>query len=257
MSGKIARPSFSIASLLAIAVIGGTVLTYQACGDFATMRAQTSFSSEAPELDCQTNSQLLNIQAEKILTTNCQSCHDKSGTNSGLNSFHALFDVNKMLSEGDLVAGDSAASLIYQKISGGTHGAAPPQAGSQATDSNHGLSPSDIQAVANWIDHGLLACSDNGSKGVSGVTVRFATDVAPIIASHNCLGCHSAPSTTNGNVGLKNYSDVIKTVVPNSSTTSILIVALPSMTGSGYARSPLTMAEMTTLTRWILEGANP
>ena len=58
MSGKIARPSFSIASLLAIAVIVGTVLTYQACGDFATMRAQTSFSSEAPELDCQTNSQL-------------------------------------------------------------------------------------------------------------------------------------------------------------------------------------------------------
>ncbi len=251
MKKETLRKGSTIVSSIAVLLIGSTVLTYQACGDFATTAGLADQSSVSQAVDCLKNSESLNTQAEKIITTNCQSCHDKAGLTTGLNAFHAVFDIDKMIAEGDLVAGDAPSSLIYQKISPGHHGAPSASAGSAV--SAGGISQTDIQTVANWINQGLIACADTGAGGAS--AIGFALRVAPILSLHKCVSCHATPSTANGNVGLSTFADAVKTVVAGSPMNSILIVALPAMTGSAYSNSPMTTAEIATITTWISEGA--
>ncbi len=90
-------------------------------------------------------------EVQPIFNANCVGCHGAGG-NAGLDLREGLSRTNlvgmaAVGSAGDLVvAGDSAASVLYQRLSG-VGGTMPPTGGLPATD---------IATVQTWIDEGAL-----------------------------------------------------------------------------------------------------
>jgi hypothetical protein len=242
--------------LVCMATTAAIVFAFQACGEFAAEKQPLLVSSVSEESLCQADSRLLSIKAEAIVTVNCQKCHDKNAVTVGQNSFHAVFDLDKMIAEGDLVPGDSGSSLLFAKVAGGAHGG-PAATGdlSAQPKSASGLSANEIQSLADWINKGLVPCPTNAANTTGAPT--FKANILPLLTSHNCLGCHSVPSTANSNVGLSLYSDALKNIVASSPTTSSLLLALPKMSGASYANSPFSAADLTLIQNWINSGAQP
>ncbi len=113
----------------------------------------------------------------EVIASNCVSCHSAGGGAGGLDLETDWYTA--VIDGGLVVAGDSAGSVLYQRITSTT--SPMPPSGLMA-ESNQTI-------VADWIDAGAEACAA-GTDGTDG-TDGGSTDGAALFAS-GCSGCHGA-----------------------------------------------------------------
>lgn len=117
----------------------------------------------------------------EVIAGNCVGCHSAGGGAGGLD---LETDWYAAVTDGGLVvAGDSAGSVLYQRITS-TTSPMPPV----------GLMGEANQAiVGDWIDAGAEACAagTDGADGADGADGGGGTDGAALFTS-GCAGCHGA-----------------------------------------------------------------
>jgi cytochrome c551/c552 len=235
-------------TLTAVVSVLASILAFQNCGGFTGVqapRASIDFAS-LQNKQCLDYSASLTDQTKILMANKCQSCHTTTSAVDGRNHFRSVFDVQAMVQSGDVTPGDAYGSLVYLKVANSTH------------PDGAGLNVGEVQLLKDWIDVGLAACPTPGPSGTpDSKAPSFANDTAFLFQKHNCLACHSTPTAAFGNVGLKNYSDVVKVINPNAGTQSQLYLELDRMSGAGFGSSPFSAAEKDLILKWINTGGNP
>lgn len=117
----------------------------------------------------------------EVLSANCAGCHSGAGAAAGLELGEGWYAA--VTAGGHVVPGDSAGSLLFQRMSSTT--APMPPAGN--------LSAENQAIVADWIDAGAEACDGGAADGAAdgGADGGGNTDGASLYAS-GCAGCHGA-----------------------------------------------------------------
>ncbi|NVN93688.1 MAG: hypothetical protein HXX18_00250 [Bacteroidetes bacterium] len=87
-------------------------------------------------------------------------------------------------------------------------------------------------------------------------TVKFSTDVYPLIATHNCTMCHGSGSSTgldlSGNYSAVRTNLLVNAVVAGNSATSLFYT---NFSGAGHKGISLTTVELSNVKSWIDLGA--
>lgn len=93
------------------------------------------------------------LEAQRILTTRCASCHGNGAANGG---FSTVLDVDKLVSEGRVVPDDAEGSPLFRVVQAG----AMPKGGPR-------LSSDELDALSTWIECGAPDPTDGaGDAGV-------------------------------------------------------------------------------------------
>lgn len=214
----------------------------------------TGFDSTGTSLaDTGAGSLNLNSKVENLLQTNCSSCHD-AGDSSGTNLTYVT-DLQKLSASKFVVAGNAAASVLYQRVADGSM---PP---------GRSLSQGDIDLVASWITS-IGVTSPQPTPNPTPVATPTPTPkptptptpVPDNPAAHysniknilqgRCVGCHGG----DGGYSFNTYTNTMKAVVagkPKSSPlyTSVSAKRMPRGGGS------LTTQEIQAIYDWITAGA--
>jgi mono/diheme cytochrome c family protein len=117
---------------------------------------------------------------EQVISGNCASCHSGAGAAGGLDLATDWYTA--VIDGGYVVPGDSAGSVLFQRMSSTT--SPMPPAGNIAAENQ--------AIVSDWIDAGAEACStaaDGATDG--GADGGVNTDGASLYSS-GCAGCHGA-----------------------------------------------------------------
>lgn len=160
---------------------------------------------------------------------------------SGCHSALSLSNYNDIINIGDVEAGDTANSYIYQVLISNNANIRMPQ------PPNAPLLQSEIEMVAKWIMQGA---KDNSCNDCNPNNFMFNANVRPIIQK-NCVGCHGG-SSPSGGIKLENYFQ-IKTQVNNGKLEGSINhdVGFSSMPPSGK----LPECQITVIKNWINNGA--
>lgn len=209
-----------------------------------------SASFAAVKLHSQQSPKQVDFQAEiqPILAAKCQACHQGSGAPSNLR----LDSPEGIAKGGDsgtvITPGKPADSLLFIRISD--------RAGLRMPPSGDPLSAAEIAVVKTWIEQGA------SMPAVSAANDAFTRDVQPILASA-CYACHSG-AEPRAQLNLSVKSMALKgsasgaVILPGNSKDSRIIHRLRAMDGQSQMPlngKPLREEQITTIARWIDEGA--
>ncbi len=171
---------------------------------------------------------------QPILNSSCaySGCHDVVTHADGVD----LTTYNKVISTGEVKAGDPNGSELYEKI---VEGKMPPSGPLASTQQ---------QKIYDWIKQG--AKNNECVQACDTTNVTYSITVKTIM-DNNCMGCHSGASPAGG-IPITNYSEV-KTIAANGSL-------LGSVEHSGgYSPMPKGMAKLSDcnisqIKIWINDG---
>ena len=143
----------------------------------------------------------------QVLAGNCASCHSGAGAAGGLDLdtdwYAAVTD------GGYVVAGDSAGSVLFQRMSSAT--SPMPPSGNLAAENQ--------AIVSDWIDAGAEACDGGGDGAADGGADGGGSTDGASLYSNGCAGCHGAdgdsgyaPNLTEEVPG-KDLEDIVEVVM--------------------------------------------
>ncbi len=214
-------------------------------------------------------------QIVPLFSGKCGGCHIRTAKGGfSLASYNALIKGTK---DGPVLAAkQSSGSRLLQLIKEGDM----PRGGGT-------VSPEEIALITAWIDQGAkfdgadpaAAIADanllDGNANVNREsipvqmatgkeTVRFASDVAPVLMDH-CFRCHGAQQQVRGMFnmdyfkGLLNGGESGQAIKPGKAAESLLIKMVRGTAEGGpmppKGQPPLSEEQITTIERWINEGA--
>ena len=203
---------------------------------------------------------------QPIWNNNCAACHLGGNQQGGLDlsasvSHGNLVDVESPQFPGAIrvIAEDSGASLLYQKLTGTqTNGQRMPLGGQ--------LSAQDQELVRRWIDEGAEGASDPPENQDP---VVYETDIQPIWNA-DCTSCHTIGSNTGGLnlsegvshanlVGVASVQFAAATrIIAGDPANSLLYQKMMDMQSNGDHMPPtglVSMEKRELVRRWIAEGA--
>ena len=192
-----------------------------------------------------------------MLAEACFGCH---GPSDSTRQAGLRLDTRDLLGK-VVVPGDSARSLLFQRLSARDDGGRMPPA-----SSGRSLTQAQIQAVRQWIDGGAAWGSDIGGAPVQTAEriVDFDREVRPIL-SENCFSCHGPDERTPAGAAAGCARDPGErgpcggpVIVPGNTADSLLyrrIIAADDHERMPKGRARLTDEQTATVNRWIEQGA--
>ena len=172
---------------------------------------------------------------QPLLNSSCaySGCHDVATHADGV----VLTSYDKVMSTGEVKAGDPGGSELYEKIE---EGDMPP---------SNPLSVSQQQMIYDWIKQG--AKNNKCVESCDTTNVTYFMIIKPII-ENNCTGCHSG-SSLGGGIAISNYTE-LKAVASDGS----LLGTIEHK--SGYSPMPKNQVKLDDCTiniisAWINQGS--
>ncbi len=171
---------------------------------------------------------------QPLLNSSCaySGCHDVVSHQEGV----ILTTYDKVISTGEVKAGNPSGSEIYEKIQ---EGEMPP---------SNPLSAYQQQLIFDWITQG--AKNNRCVESCDTTNISYAMHIKPTI-ENNCTGCHSGSSPAGG-ISISNYNE-LKAIASNGS----LIGTIEHK--SGYSPMPKGMTKLSDcqikqINIWINDG---
>ncbi|MBL8229328.1 MAG: PSD1 domain-containing protein [Bryobacterales bacterium] len=189
-------------------------------------------------------------EVQRIFTESCAGCHNASSAQAKLrmDSLGAL--ANGGVSGASVIPGNSASSLLMQRITTTDRNSLMPPGGVP-------LAPEKIAAIRAWIDAGAPGMPTPQASA------DYVRDVKPIL-QRSCYGCHSG-ARPQAQLRLDAKAAAMKgglsgaVIAPGNAETSRLIHRIEGRGGEQrmpLKGTPLSDGEIATLRKWIDSGAN-
>jgi mono/diheme cytochrome c family protein len=86
--------------------------------------------------------------------------------------------------------------------------------------------------------------------GCDTTAVSYSKNVAPMLLSNGCLGCHTAPATNGGNLPLDSYSSILEVVQSGK-----FVSGADRMPPSSAPDGILSDCDINKLRSWVNTGA--
>ena len=176
-------------------------------------------------------------QIQPILAASCTSCHNAARPQAHLSLDNLDGVLRGGVSGASVVPGDSARSLLYQRITASDAKRRMPAVGAP-------LPAAQIALIRAWID------------SMPAQHVDFARDIEPIFRS-NCYDCHTG-AQPKGQLRLDEKSIAMRVITPGASDKSRLMQRVEGRGGEArmpFNRTPLAPDQIALLKRWIDAGA--
>ena len=177
-----------------------------------------------------------------LLNSKCSSsgCHGNGSAQDGV----SLETYALVMQTAEVVPGNPQGSELIEVILDTDSDERMPPAGSPS------LSANEIAMLQDWVSQGALN-NECVEVQCDTLNVTFSGTIEPLI-NQKCLGCHSAATSSNKGVTLRNYMEVKSWVDDGALLGSIL-------GNSNYSKMPqggeLPSCEVEQLIKWINEGA--